>query len=205
MPGWSTVARLPFRPLPAVEGMHRSLAGLHNFVPLGLFFVLSSAIYCLYSAHRVWVRVPHGTFLVGLAVIAAALLINTFLYVILSDVLSDPLQRRRLILPLLLSTFAISGIFSLLAAALYEAGVLGLWKVKGAVAIGLAGVVLWQGSVETANLRRLYGLRWWRAIIGELLARGVAVTMGLGFLGFMSGATRPWKHWRAVLWVFGVN
>ncbi|MBI2900712.1 MAG: hypothetical protein HYY17_11055 [Planctomycetes bacterium] len=205
LPGWSTVARLPFRPMRAADEMHRSLAGARNLPAFGIFFLLSSLLFCLYAAHRVWERIPEGTFLAGLAVIASALLIGTFLYVVLADILSDVLQRRRLIFPLLLSTFAISGMFSLLGAAVYEAGVLGLWKVKRAMAIGLAATALWQGAVETVNLRRVYGLRWWWAATVELVARAAGIAMGLFFMGFMSGTTRPWKHWRAVLWVFGLN
>lgn len=200
--GWASVARLPLAPVRAADEVHRSLAGAQNLVPLGLFFLLSSSLYCLYAAHLVWVRIPEGRFLAGLGVIAAALLISTFLYVLVVDMLSDAGQRR--IFPLLLSTFAISGVFSLLGAAVYEAGVLGLWKVKRALAIGLGAVSLWQGAVELVNLRRLYGLGWPRAAATELLARAVGLGMGFAFMGFVSGTTRPWTKWRAILWVFGL-
>jgi len=203
MAGWSTVARLPFTPLRAVEEMHASIAGPHNFSSCTLFFLLSTSLYALYTAHLAWVRVPQGTFLAGFGVLFTSVLISTFVYVLAADILCDAGRGRKLILPLLLSTFAISGAFSLLSAAVYEAGVLGLWKVHRALAIGLAAVILWQGIVEGANLRRIYGRSWLRSAVGEVVARAAGLSMALGFVGFMSGVTRPWQHWRKILWVFG--
>lgn len=205
MPGWSTVARLPFRPMRAAEEMHRHLAGAHNLPALALFFFLSSCIFALYSAHLVWLRIPEGTFLAGLGILAAAIVVSTFVYVVGADMISDAGRGLRRIFPLLLSTLAISGLFSLLGSVVYEAGVLGLWKVRRAVAVALAGIALWQVAVEAVNLKRLYDLSWWRAILGEVVARAIATSMSLGFIGFMSGVTRPWKHWRAILWVFGLT
>ncbi len=205
MAGWSTVARLPFRPVRAVEEMHRDLAGALNFPTLVLFFFLSSCIFALYSAHLVWIRIPEGTFLAGLGILAAAIVVSTFVYVVGADMMSDAGRGLRRIFPMLLSTLAISSVFSLLGSAVFEAGVLGLWKVKRAVAVGLGLVALWQVAIEAVNVRRLYDLPWWRAVLSEVVARAVALLMALAFIGFMSGVTRPWKHWRAVLWVFGLT
>lgn len=203
MAGWSTVARLPFTPVRAADDLHRTIAGFHNLGALFLFYFSSAALYCLYAAHLAWVRMPKGAFVAGLVILGIAVLINTFVYVVIADILGDRGRGLRRILPLLVSTLAISGAFNLLGAAAFEAGVLGLWKIRRALAILLLLIVAWQGCVEIVNLRRNYAVRWWWAGVVEIAARGASTLLGLTFIALVSGHTRPWKHWKALLWVFG--
>lgn len=205
MRGWSTVARLPFTPMRAADDLHRSVAGFHNLGTLALFYLLSAALYCLYAAHLAWVRMPQGRFTAGLVILGIAVVINTFAYVVVADVLGDFGRGRRLILPLLVSTLAISGAFNLFGSVAFEAGVLGLWKLKRALAMLLILLSVWQASIEVVNLRRLYLVAWWRAAAVELVARVSSTALGLAFVGFATGVTRPWRQWKTLLWVFGWN
>ncbi len=204
MAGWSTVIRLPFAPARAIEEFHVRLAHRENVFSLALFFFASTILYALYTAHLMWVRMPGGRFLVGLVVLILAIGLNNFVYILISDAVSDRGQRQKRIGHLLLSTLAISGVFSLMGAAVLEAGVLGLSRVPFSISILAICVVAWQCAVETSNLRRVYGLGRFRALATEIIGRGAGAGMAFSFIGVMSGVNRPWTHWRDLLWIYGV-
>ncbi len=204
MSGWSTVVQLPFAPSRAIREFHARLAHRENLLSLMVFFFFSTVLYSLYTAHLVWVRLPGGRFLAGLGVLALAICLNNFVYVVVSDILSDAGQRQKRIVHLLMSTLAISGVFGLLASAVYEAGVIGLSRIPYAIAVVAICLIGWQCLVEISNLRRVYGLGRFRALLIELVGRGVGIGMSLSLIGVMSGVSRPWTHWRDLLWIYGV-
>ena len=94
MAGWSTVVRLPFVPRRAIEEFHLNVAHRENLISLVLFFLLSTSFYALYSAHLVWTRLPGGKFLFGLVVLASAICLNNFIYVLVADIFSDSKQKQ---------------------------------------------------------------------------------------------------------------
>ena len=104
----------------------------------------------------------------------------------------------------MLSTLAISGAFSLMGSILYEVGVLGLSQFRYALAIGVLLLLVWQCAVEASNLRRLYGYGRFRALVIEFFGRSIGAVMAFSFIGVLSGVSRPWTHWRDLLWIYGV-
>ena len=205
MAGWSTVVRMPFAPARAIEEFHLRVVHRENIVSLLIFFLLATFLYALYTAHLMWMRLPGGKFFLGLGVLCLAIGLNNFVYVFLVDVLSDAGQRQKRIVHLLLSTLAISGIFSVGGSIMYEAGILGLSKIRYGLAVGMLVLLLWQMGVEISNLRRVYGLRLFRTVLTELVGRTAGAGMAFSFIGVMSGVSRPWTHWRDILWIYGVT
>ena len=204
MAGWSTVVQLPFVPRRAIEEFHLNVAHRENLISLVLFFLLSTSFYALYSAHLVWTRLPGGKFLFGLVVLASAICLNNFIYVLVADIFSDARQKQKRIGHLMLSTLAISGAFSLMGSLLYEVGVLGLSQFRYALATGVLLLLVWQCAVEASNLRRVYGYGRFRALVIEVFGRSIGAVMAFSFIGVLSGVSRPWTHWRDLLWIYGV-
>ncbi len=204
MTGWSTVAQLPFVPKRAIEDFHLYVAHRENLISLAIFFLLSTSFYALYCAHLIWSRLPGGKFLFGFMVLGSAICLNNFIYVLVADIFSDAKQRQKRIGHLMLSTIAISGTFSLMGSIFYEVGVLGLLQFRYALAIGILFLLVWQCAVEASNLRRLYGYGRFRALVIEVFGRSIGAVMAFSFIGVLSGVSRPWTHWRDLLWIYGV-
>lgn len=204
MTGWSTLVQLPFVPSRAIEKFHLRVAHRENLLSLILFFLFSTGIYALYAAHLMWTRLPGGKFLAGWILLIFAIGLNNFVYVLVADILSDARQRQKRIGHLLLSTLAISGIFSLLGSLLHEAGVLGLFQLRFSLSLGVLFLLVWQCAVEASNLRRVYGFGRMRACLIEVVCRSAGAGMAFSFIGLMSGVSRPWMHWRDLLWIYGV-
>ena len=169
MRGWEIITRIPFTPRRAIEEFHTSLADRTNAASILVFCLLATLIFSLFPTHLAWTQYRSGSFLVGWSIVVAASFINLFLYVLFVDMTADVRLRRKLIFKGLLSAAAISGIFSLLVAVVFEAGLLGLGR--RAVSAVLVALIAWQGFVEANNIRRLYGTAPPMAVAIEVVAR----------------------------------